>query len=152
MRKSKRFLLPVGALTALIVLAAAGRSAWAYLINPCDVGAVKEASAFLTRQLQSYDDLYQFTTTVYPDGLDSPVRKLQQIFMETQAVEVPVCMQAAKGELLEYMGTVIRAFQAYAAGEEGRTLRDLIDQANTHYGNFRSELQAVNACAPFCFP
>jgi len=151
-QKSNRFLLLASAFTALIIVAAVGIYAWMYLFNPCDVDAVKEASAFLMSQLKAYDDLYQFTTTVYPSGLNPPVNKLKQIFMDTQAVAVPVCMQTAKNELLDYMGTVIRAFQAFAAGEEDIMIRDLVNQSNTHYDHFNSELQAVNKCAPFCIP
>ena len=33
--------------------------------------------------------------------------------MDTRAVPVPVCMRTAKTELVDYMGTVIHAFQAY---------------------------------------
>jgi hypothetical protein len=61
-------------------------------------------------------------------------------------------MQTAKSELVNYMGTVIRAFLAYGAGETNATVSDLIDQSNVYYGNFNAELDAVNECAPFCFP
>lgn len=152
MQKSNRFLILASALTVLTIVAAAGIYAWVHLFNPCEVDAVKDTSAFLTSQLRAYDDLYQFTTTVYRGGLNPPVYKLQQIFMNTQTVAVPVCMQGAKHELLNYMRTVIRAFQAFAAGEADTTIRDLVDQSNTYYDNFKSELEAVNKCAPFCMP
>ena len=113
---------------------------------------MKEASTLLVTQLKTYDSQYQFTTTVYRDGINPPLYKLRQIFMDTQAVAVPVCMQRAKNALLDYMRTVIRAFQAFAAGEEDTTIRDLVNQSNTHYDNFRSKLEAVNKCAPFCIP
>ena len=152
MEKSNRFRWLAATLTALIFLAAVSTYAWVYRWNPCEEQAVKEASAFLTAQLAMYDGQYQFTTTVYRSGLDAPVYKLQQIFMNTQAVEVPACMQSAKNELLDYMRTVIRAFDAFGAGEEDTTIRELIDQANTHYDNFNAELEAVDRCAPFCLP
>jgi hypothetical protein len=152
MQKSNHFLLFVSALTALILAAAAGTYAWTYVFNPCDVEAVRQASAFLTSQRRAFDDLYQFTTTVRPSGLNPPVTRLQQIFMSTQAVAVPVCMQTAKNELLTYMGTVIRAFQAFAAGEEDSRLRDLVNEAYQHYDNFEAELEAVQKCAPYCLP
>jgi hypothetical protein len=151
-KKSSRFFLVASILTALVIVAAVGVYTWAYLFNSCEVETVKEASVFLVTQLNTYDAQYQFTTTVYRDGLESPVYKLQQIFMDTQAVAVPVCMQTAKDELLDYMRTVIRAFHAFAAEEEDRTITDLVNQANTHYDNFNSELEAVNKCAPFCIP
>jgi hypothetical protein len=151
-RKSNRFLLLVSTLTALLIIAVVSIYAWAYLFNSCKVDAVKEASTFLITQLKTYDSQYQFTTTVYQDGIGPPLYKLQQIFMDTQAVAVPVCMQTTKNELLNYMRTVIHAFQVFAAGDADTTIRDLVDQSNTHYDNFRSELEAVNKCAPFCIP
>jgi hypothetical protein len=150
MQKRNGFLLFASVLTALTSVTVAGAYAWAYLFNPCDVDAVKEASVFLNTQLKTYDSQYQFTTTVYRNGLGPPVYKLQQIFIDTQAVAVPACMQTAKNELLNYMKTVIRAFQAYGAGEEDGTIRDLVNESNTYYDNFNSELEAVNKCAPFC--
>ncbi len=142
----------MSALTALIVTAAVGIYVWVYMFNPCEEDAVKQASAFLSTQLRAHDDLYQFTTTVYQDGINPPVSKMQQIFMDTQTAAVPVCMQKAKTELLNYMRTVIRAFRAFEAGASDITIRDLVSQSNTHYDNFNSELEAVNKCAPFCLP
>lgn len=152
MKKSNRFFVLVSALIALVVLGVTGTYAWTYLFNPCEVAEVDEATTFLGVQLRAYDDLYQFTTTVYQGGIGSPVSKMQQIFMDTQAVAVPACMQTAKDELLHYMGTVIRAFRAFEAGEEEITVRTLVDESNTHYDMYRSELEAVRECAPFCLP
>jgi hypothetical protein len=87
---------------------------------------------------------------VYRSGLGAPLYKLQQIFVDTQAVAVPVCMQTAKNELLNYMRTVFRAFRAFGAGEEDVTIRDLVNESNIYYGNFNAELEAVTKCAPFC--
>ncbi len=152
MQHPNRFLFLAGILTALILVASASIYAWVYLFNPCEVEGVKETSAFLTSQLRAYDGLYQFTTTVYRDGIDPPLYKLQQIYMNTKTVTVPVCMQKAKQDLLDYMRTVIRAFDAFAAGQENSTIRDLVNLANKQYDEFRAELQAVNECAPWCMP
>jgi hypothetical protein len=152
MQKSKRFLLLASGPVSLIILTATGVYAWAYFSNPCEVNAVKQASVFLNTQLETYDSQYQFTTTVYRVGLNPPLRKLQEIFMDTQALSVPVCMKGAKNELLNYMRTVIRAFQAYGAGEDDANIRALVNESNAYYDNFKSEVEAVNKCAPFCFP
>jgi hypothetical protein len=61
-------------------------------------------------------------------------------------------MRTAKNELIDYMGTVIRAFQAFGAQEADSTVRDLIDQSEMHYDDFKMELDAVRECAPFCIP
>jgi len=151
-QKSSRFLLPASALIVLLIVAAVGTYTWIYLYNPCEVDAVKEASAFLVSQLKSYDHAYQFAATASRTSLVRPVGTLQQILVDTKEVDVPVCMQTAKNELINYMGTVIRAFRAFGVGEEDATIRDLINQSDTHYGNFTTELEAVNKCAPFCIP
>ena len=151
-KKSNRFLWPASVLIVLLIVVAVGAYTWFFIFNSCKVDAVKEASAILISQLNFYDRVYQVATNASPNSLVRPVDTLQQIFMDTKQVDVPACMQTAKNELLDYMGTVIRAFQAYAAGETNAAVIDLIDLSNTHYGNFSMEMEAVNECAPFCFP
>jgi len=72
--------------------------------------------------------------------------------MDTQQIIVPACMQTAKNELMNYMGTVISAFQAFRAGEADATVLGLVKQSDAQYINFHAELKAVNECAPFCLP
>jgi len=151
-QKFKHFLLLASALIVLLIVAAAGIHAWMYLFNPCEVGAVKEASTILVTQLKTYDGVFQVAVTASRTSPDHPVNTLKQIFMDTQEVVVPACMQTAKNELVNYMRTVISAFQAYRAGEADVTVRDLIKQSDAQYLNFRAELKAVNKCAPFCIP
>jgi hypothetical protein len=113
---------------------------------------VKDASARLIRQRNSYDHAYQFATGASRTAVVRPVAELQQILMDTQDVPVPACMRTAKAELINYMGTVIRAFLAYGAEESDATVRGLIDQSEAYYDNFNTELEAVDECAPFCIP
>lgn len=113
---------------------------------------MEEATDFLHVQLLAYDHLYQFTTTVYQGGIDPPVSKMQQIFMDTKSVEVPACMETAKEEMLKYMEKVIHAFRAFEAGEAQETINELVEQSNVHFDRYRSALEEVHACAPFCLP
>ena len=151
-QKSKGFLLPASALIVLLIAGAVGVYIWIYVSNPCEVDAMKEASAFLVSQQKTYDAQYQFTTTVSRPELAIPVSMLEQISIDTKAVPVPACMQTAKNELLNYMGSVNGAFRAYMAVETDPKIRDLLHQSDMHYDNFNSELEAVNKCAPFCLP
>jgi hypothetical protein len=96
--------------------------------------------------------VYQVATNAFQTTLEAPVLTLQQIIMDTQEVPVPACLQTAKTELIAYMKTVVRALRAYAAQEANATVTDLIAQSNQHYGNFFTELKAVNECAPVCLP
>lgn len=150
-RKSKRSLRAVSALIVLLLLAVAGVLYTRYsLRRSCDVNAVKETSTFLVTQQRVYDGVYQVAVTATRDTPDHPVNTLKQILMDTQEVDVPACMQTAKEQLVDYMGTVILAFDAYRAGEADATVRDLVEQSNGQYANFRAELKAVNECAPYC--
>lgn len=71
--------------------------------------------------------------TAFRTSPDHPVNTMKQIFMDTQEVPVPACLQTAKDELINYMGTVILAFQAYREGEADARVRDLISQSNAQY-------------------
>ena len=151
-RKSNRFLRAATALIVLLIVAAAGMYTWYSVYRPCKVDAVEQASTRLITQLNFYDRVYQVTTNASRTSLVRPVAALQQIVMDTQQITVPVCMQTAKNELVNYMGTVIRAFLAYGAGEPNAAVQELINQSDAHYSNFSTELEAVKECAPFCFP
>lgn len=151
-QKSSRFPLPGRIIIVLLLVAAVGASTWYSLQSSCEVDAVREASALLVRQRNSYDHTYQFATSASRTSLVHPVTALQQILMDTQDVPVPACMQTAKNELIHYMGAVIRAFQAFGAQEADAVIRDLLDQSDRHYDNFSTELEAVNKCAPLCLP
>jgi hypothetical protein len=134
------------------MLAAVGMYTWNYMHRSCGVSAVKDASAFLVSQQKTYDAQYQFTTTVSRDSLDVPVLMLEEILLDTKEVAVPACMQKAKIELIGYMDSVNHAFQASVARETDATIRDLLRESDRHYANFNRELEAVDKCAPFCFP
>jgi hypothetical protein len=150
--KSKRFRLIVGALIVLLMLAAAGMYTRNYLQRSCEVNAVREASAFLISQQKTYDAQYQFTTTVSRSELAVPVSMLEQISIDTKDVAVPACIETAKDELLNYMGSVNGAFRAYMVAEKDPKISYLLSQSDKHYANFHTELEAVNKCAPFCPP
>lgn len=152
MKKSNRFLWAASVLLILLIVAAVSTYAWYSVFRPCKVETVQKVSTRLVTQLKLYDEAYQFATSASPTALVRPVNTLQQILLDTQELSVPACMQTAKSELVNYMGTVIRAFLAYGAEETNAAVRDLIDQSNADYGNFNAELDEVNECAPFCFP
>jgi hypothetical protein len=152
MRKSNLLGWLAGALILLLLMAPLGIYGWRYLYNPCEVEAVEQASGFLNIQLKTYDGVYQVATTASRDAPDHPVIVLQQILMDTQEVAVPTCLQTAKSELVNYMGTVILAFQSYRSGEADAKIFQLVRQSDEQYGNFKAELKTIKKCAPYCFP
>ena len=139
-----------GTLIVFLLLTPLGLYAWRYVINPCEVDAVQEATTFLKTQLNFYDRVFQVAATASPASLDYPVLTMQQILMDTQELSVPACMQTAKNALISYMEIVIRAFRAWGAGETDATIRDLLHQSDEEYANFSAELRKINKCAPFC--
>ena len=152
MQKSRRIPWLASALIVLMIVVGAGTYTWYTLFRPCEVNTVKETSDFLVRQLKTYDHVYQVAVTASKTSPEHPVNLLKQIFMDTQQITVPACMQTAKSELINYMGTVISAFEAFRAGESDSTVLDLIKQSDAQYINFHAQLKAVNKCAPFCLP
>ena len=152
MRRLRRLLRPASIIVALLLLAAVGVYTWFFVFHPCEMNVVEEASALLFSQLNRYEDVYQVAISASPNSVVLPVSVLKQVLMDTQQVDVPSCMQSAKGELLNYMRTIIRAFDAYAAQAPDATVRGLVDEAVTHLHNFDSELEAIKACAPYCLP
>jgi len=152
LRKSNRSLWLAATLIVLLIFAAVGMYAWIFVYNPCEVEVVKDTSTMLVTQLTTYDGVFQVAATASRTSPDHPVNTLKQIFMDTQEIPVPACMKKAKNELLNYMGTVISAFQAYRAGEADATVWGWIKQSDAQYTNFQAALKAVNKCAPFCLP
>ncbi len=152
MQRSSRFSWQKGALIVLLLIAAAGTYIWYALRSSCEVQAVKEASTILASQLSMYDRVYQVAVTASRDAPDHPVNTMKQVMMDTQEVEVPGCMQTVKKELVNYMGTVILAFDEYRAGKADATVLDLIKQSDVYYAIYRAELRTVNECAPYCLP
>ena len=147
-----RFLLPLALVIVWLIATGAGMYAWFHHYNTCAVEEVEKASASLARQLDRYDHAYQFAATVTREGLDRPVLDLQQILLDTKDVTVPACMQTAQAALVEYMGTVIRAFRAYMAAEPDAAVRKLLDESAVHFNRFNTEREMIDACAPYCGP
>ena len=151
-QNSRQFRGLAVALIVFLMVATAGTYTWYSVFRPCEVNAVRDASDFLTRQLKTYDRVYQVAVAASRTTPDHPVNLLKQIFMDTQQIIVPACMQMAKNELMNYMGTVISAFQAFRAGEADATVLGLVKQSDAQYINFNAELKEVSQCAPFCLP
>ena len=148
----RRYRWLAGTLIVFLMIATAGTYTWYSVFRPCEVNAVRDASDFLIGQLKTYDRVYQVAVAASRTTPDHPVNLLKQIFMDTQQIVVPACMQTAKNELMNYMGTVISAFQAFRAGEADATVLGLVKQSDAQYINFHAELKAVSKCAPFCLP
>jgi hypothetical protein len=152
-QKSHRNPLIIGTLIFILFVLTSGAYTWYSNYHSCDASAVQEASTLLISQMRMYDDVYISAaaapsrgSTIYPVGV------MQKILMDTQQVDVPVCMNTAKNELIGYMGDAIRAFHAYEAQEENATVKGWLDSSYAHVRKFIQELDDVKACAPYCRP
>lgn len=150
--KTKRFLFSVSILVGLLIVGSMGIYIWYFRMNACDVNRVEKASTTLISQLNWYDSAYQFAATASQSRLTRPVQVLQEIAMDTNDIRVPACMQTTKAELVNYMRTVVRAFQAYMQSETNEAVKDILDESTIHFNNFTRELEAVKECAPYCAP
>lgn len=140
------------ALTALLAVAAGAAYAVYALPRSCETQAVEEASAILLSQMRMYDNIYIPATAGTRTSLTYPLVALQQILEDTRRVEVPACLRTAKNELAGYMGSVIRAFEAFTDGQPDAAIQDLLDDSYVHIRAFLAELETVEQCAPYCLP
>jgi hypothetical protein len=138
-------------LILLLSAAAGGAYAWYAHKYPCEVEAVGAARIMLVTQTKRFEDVY-ISAAAAPSraSVIYPLTVMQQITVETRAVDVPACMETAKDELVNYMMDVVRAFDAFVAHEANATIQGFLDDSYTHVRNFLDELEAVEECAPFC--
>jgi hypothetical protein len=136
----------------LFIVAAGGTYAW-YTINPpCEINAVQEATELLISKMSMYDDVYVSAAAAPSRGSTLyPVSVMQRIMADTQQVDVPVCMQTAKDELVGYMGDAIRAFHAYEAQQKDTMVKGWLDSSYAHIRKFIQELDDLEKCAPICW-
>ena len=151
-KKARSLFLWMGAVAVLLGIAMFGGFTWYSANSPCEVGDVEYASAVLLTQMRRYDDVYASAANGTRTSIDYPVTVMQQILVDTQEVEVPTCMQEAKGELIGYMGDAIRAFKAFQSEESDTNIQDLLNSSYAHVRAFRIELEAIKECAPYCKP
>ncbi|HET9906378.1 MAG TPA: hypothetical protein VFQ23_07045 [Anaerolineales bacterium] len=150
--QTKRFLFLLSICAGILTIGAVGMYAWYFWVNPCDPDRVERAATTLISQLNWYDSAYQFATSSSKTALTRPVQVLQEIAMDTNDLRVPACMQTTKAELVNYMRTVVRAFQAYMRSETDATVRGILDESSIHFNNFTTRLEAIRECAPYCAP
>lgn len=150
--KGKNHLLFMAAAFLLLFVLGGGVYTWNNTVRSCEADAVQEASAILVSQMNRYDNVYIPATAGTRNSLEYPLAVMQQILVDTGQVTVPACMRTAKEELIGYMEKVIRAFDAFRAGESDAAIQGLLDVSYAHIRAFRLELEAVNECAPFCLP
>lgn len=135
---------------ALCLVLAAGAGGWYYYYGPCGVRTVQGATAALNDQLQAYDDAYRIAISTSRISLSGPVSTLQQIQRDTERVEVPACMEPAKGELVSSIDAAVAGFLGFMAQDLDSSVTHQMRTSLDHLDSYNAELEAVLACAPFC--
>lgn len=148
--RSGHFLLAVGVLLVLLIVAAVGGYTWFAFFGPCTVNTVETASNAMLDHLQRFDVIYQSTPSLTPVELFDPMTQLQQILIDTKKVVVPACLLIAQNELIISMETLMRALLAVMESKPEATAKRLFEKSTGHLDNFKAELKWIDKCAPFC--
>ena len=141
--------LLVGLVAALCIVLVAGGVGWHYFYGPCGVNRVKESGLALADQFDAYHDAYDIAASTSRIALAGPVLQLQQVKRDTELIAVPACMEGAKNELVLTIDTSIEAFLAFMS-QDDVGVDFYMDQSTSHLAEFRTQLEAVEACKPFC--
>ncbi len=147
-RKTFGDLLVVLILLLCIMFAVSGVG-WHYYYGPCGINRVKTAGLALADQFDAYQDAYDVAASTSRIALAGPILQLQQVKRDTQLTPVPPCMEGAKYELVQTIDNGISAFLAFSS-QDDFTVDFYMNESVSHLAEFRTQLEAVEACKPFC--
>ncbi|MBE7535434.1 MAG: hypothetical protein HS124_06860 [Anaerolineales bacterium] len=138
------------ALAIFICVVFSGLGAWYYNDGPCGKRKVEQAVIQMDDLLNKWIDAENIAGSSPRISLASPISNLQSVRTELSNLEVPVCMEAPKSELLLGMETSIQGYIAFLGQESDYTVSTYFDEAATHIKNFTDLMKEVQSCAPFC--
>jgi len=131
------------------ILTASGRVY--YFNGPCGVNRVKDAGLALAGQFGAYQGAHDIAVSAARIALAGPAGELQKIYLETEKIEVPGCMEHAKSELVAMMDSDIEVFLVFMSEEASKAdVTALMAQSSEHLEQYKKELKMVRECAPFC--
>jgi hypothetical protein len=136
----------VGLLCIMLVATGVG---WHYFYGPCGINRVKTAGLALADQFDAYKAAYDVAASTSRIALAGPVMQLQQVKRDTQLLAVPPCMEGAKNELILVVDNSIQAFLEFMSQNDA-AVDVYINESASHLAEFRTQLEAVEACKPFC--
>jgi len=119
-------------------------------LHPCDNSIVEDAFFGLEDILEEWDDAVALADSTPRGSLTQPVENLQRIRRETEAYEVPPCLEKAHEELVTGMSLAINAFLGFMADEPENLVTRRFEDAGISLGNFFAISGQVIACAPSC--
>jgi hypothetical protein len=133
-----------------VCAAFSGLGAWYYFDGPCGTKKVEQAVIQMDDLLNKWVDAENIAGSAPRISLAGPISNLQSIRTEFSNLEVPVCMEKSKSELLSGMENALQGYIAFLGQESDYTVGGYFDEATTHTKNFTDLMKEVEACAPFC--
>lgn len=134
----------------LVLILVAQLAACAQISSDCALDEVQQAHDDLKLIAQRWDDAYAIANATGRGNLAGPVAQLQTVRAEAQAAEVPVCLEKAKGHLVDGMNSTITGFLDFMADKSDATINASFNAAKDQLELFAGELERVAACAPDC--
>ena len=145
MRTKMTFLL-ISAFILPLLLSACGSAA----PGPCDFDKVEAANKQLVDIGRNWEIAYNLASNTSIAELAAPVKTMQSIKRDVDALEVPACLTTARGYFSEHIRYTIEGLQAAMAQKPDSTVHDLISRANALLTKYVDEMGRVVACAPNC--
>lgn len=140
----RRVMISVGA-----VLVLAGSYGWWHYRGPCGVSRVAAGRATLGALERRWSDTIKVIANTPREALSDRVTELQAIRRDVLAAEVPACMERGRGLLGGGMLVAIDDIAAFMGGAPASD-QSKREEAMHKLGLARSEMAAVQKCAPRC--
>lgn len=118
--------------------------------GPCDKDKVQAAAKQLLDIVNKWHDAYQLASSASRISLAAPVQSLQAIKRDTESLDVPKCLTAARGYLSDHMNASITGFLDFMAQKSDGTVQSDFDKASAALSEYTDEMKRIAACAPDC--
>ncbi len=118
--------------------------------GPCATDKVQASSKQLLNLINQWQDAYNIARSTSRIGLAAPVQSLQALRREVEALEVPPCLTAARGYLVQHMNRIVDGFLSFMAQQDDAVVQAKFDQADAALTQYTDEMNRIAACAPNC--
>lgn len=124
------------------------------LITGCDTTCnkkdVEEAYIQFEDVLERWDDAEQLAGSTAKIQLSPQIERLQEIKRETEDIEIPECLNDAKGYLIESMNYTIKGYIEFMSGGEDGAISLSIVNGKIFLSKYSDEMLRISSCAPNC--
>lgn len=138
------------AMLLLVLLAVVLTACGPAMPEPCDADRVKATHAQLTDILRRWLNVYKFARSSSWNALATPIQAMQDIKRDVEKVDVPKCLDKAKGYLIDHMSHTVDLFRAFMTQEADHLVKNHYKLACDAIAKYNDEIKLVTACAPNC--